>query len=140
MKTLTHKHAIDAGLTIPQHIIEDTEIPVVRSHRQGDTCFLPEKHDLTNLKQVKILPQQTYQVVKGEAVANTHQIMLMEGTATFHEGVVRNSTRDYGVLIVDKDSQVLYQHTGEHGPSCLREGPYRFFGQYDISTERRMTD
>lgn len=131
-------------LNVPEHLDLEDPVPVVGAHRQGDVCFLPEKHEIGSqtLEYMREVGE-IVKVVAGEADRNSHQLTLIKGAATFYRGSFRDDIRDYGLLVLEDDTELFFEHTSEHGASIIsseKAKSYRFFGQFDFASQRRVAD
>ncbi len=133
------------GVTIPDHLIADAEVPVLTGvQAQGDLIIVPAHLD--DFKATVVLesvPEKGIQVVVGEATGNTH--WLHRG---FESPGVRwarvTSSRDDLVLAVvsvpDGESAELI-HTDEHGCNAMGPGDYVIRGKRELAEEiRRVAD
>ena len=126
------------GVSLPDHLVADAEIPVLTGPQpQGDLMIIPIKSTTAKLVPV---PQKGHQVVVGEATGNTHWLHRGFDSPDVKFGRVDNGLSLVVVSVPEGQSAELI-HTDEHGANAMGPGLYVINGkreQADII--RRVTD
>lgn len=129
---MTYEEALTkVGVTVPDHLIADAEVPVLTGPQaQGDLLIVP-----TDRSTVKLLPvpDEGVQVVFGEATGNSH--FLHRGFDS--PGVLYARVTDgqcLAVVAVPAGESAQLIHTDEHGANGI--GP----GLYEIREKREQAD
>lgn len=129
---MTYEEALTkVGVTVPDHLIADAEVPVLTGPQaQGDLLIVP-----TDRSTVKLLPvpDEGVQVVFGEATGNSH--FLHRGFDS--PGVLYARVTDgqcLAVVAVPTGESAQLIHTDEHGANGI--GP----GLYEIREKREQAD
>lgn len=132
------------GVTIPDHLIADAEVPVLTGvQAQGDLTIVPSGLDDFDISVVDLAPvsDKGVQVVVGEATGNTHWLHrgfdstgVMWGRVTDHDLVL-------GVVDVPEGESAELIHTDEHGANAMGPGLYVIRGKRELADEiRRVSD
>lgn len=131
-----------AGVTVPDHLIADAEVPILTGvQAQGDLLVFPAAAAIlpTNLDW-KPVTAAGVQVVHGEATGNTHWLH-----AGFDSPGVLWARVDEGVRIgyvtVPDDQTAQLIHTDEHGANGVGPGVYAINGKREQADDiRRVQD
>lgn len=129
---MTYEEALTkVGVTVPDHLIADAEVPVLTGPQaQGDLLIVPTDRSTVNLVPV---PDEGVQVVFGEATGNSH--FLHRGFDS--PGVLYARVADgqcLAVVAVPAGESAQLIHTDEHGANGI--GP----GLYEIREKREQAD
>jgi hypothetical protein len=128
-----------AGVSVPDHLIADAEVPVLTGPQaQGDLLVFPGDIPL-GLKWQPVTAAGV-QVVHGEATGNTHWLH-----AGFDSPSVEWARVDEGVRIgyihVPNGQTAQLIHTDEHGANGIGPGFYAIHGKREQADEiRRVAD
>jgi len=133
--TMLTKH----NITIPDHILEDAEVPVLTgAQRQGDVGIFPITK--TTLKNFEPIPLGGVQVVRGEAGGHTHWLDG-DGSVEYAPAGQRDGSMLLGELRVGEGSAAYLTHEDEHGSNAIGPGMYTFHSKREQADEiRRVTD
>ena len=139
MDSMTYGTALKFhGITIPPHLEEDLEVPVLTGlQAQGDLLVAPVE-DLNESGLVfEVIPNAGIQVVQGEGSGNTHYLNRGPDSpgvswASGQRGVV------LGYVRVPAGQTAYLTHTDEHGCNGIGEGTYRIGRQRERAEEIRM--
>jgi len=136
---MTYADALNkVGVTVPDHLIADAEVPVLTSPQaQGDLLIIPIAS--TNQKLIPVTAAGV-QIVFGEATGNSHY--LHQG---FDSPDVTYARVDNGLLLavvsVPEGQNAQLIHTDEHGSAGIGPGLYAIHGKREQADEiRRVTD
>lgn len=132
------------GVTVPDHLVADAEVPVLTSPQpQGDLFINPAGGDDFDITPVQLapIPDGGVQVVHGEAAGNTHWLHkgfespgVMWGRVDGHELVI-------GVVHVPEGESAELIHTDEHGCNAIGSGDYVIRGKRELADQiRRVAD
>lgn len=132
------------GVTIPDHLVADAEVPVLTGvQAQGDLIIVPAALDPFDVRRVELapVPDAGVQVVTGEATGNTHWLHrgfespgVLWGRVTGHELV------ECVVMVPEGESAELI-HTDEHGANAMGPGTYVVRGKCEEADAiRRVAD
>jgi hypothetical protein len=129
---MTYEEALTkVGVTVPDHLIADAEVPVLTGPQaQGDLLIVPIDRSTVKLLPV---PDEGVQVVFGEATGNSH--FLHRGFDS--PGVLYARVTDgqcLAVVAVPAGESAQLIHTDEHGANGI--GP----GLYEIREKREQAD
>lgn len=134
------------GVSIPDHLIADAEVPVLTGvQAQGDLIIVPaalDDFDITKLT-LESVPEKGVQVVVGEATGNTH--WLHRGFDSPGVMWVRvTQSRDnlvLGIVHVPEGESAELIHTDEHGCNAIGPGDYVIRGKQELADQiRRVAD
>lgn len=133
--TTTYARALAAhDIAIPEHLVADAEVPVLRVLQfQGDLAIVPSK---PSAKRGKPIPAAGIQVVRGEATSNTHWLDSASGECLWAPITGRGA--DLGVLTVPAGGCAVLTHTEEHGANAIGEGTYTIRRQRQQADEIRL--
>lgn len=138
MSTTYAEALTSVGVTVPDHLIADAEVPIhTLPQGQGDLLIVPI--DKTTAKLVPV-PDAGVQVVFGEATGNSHY--LQRG---FDSPDVTYARVDKGMLLavvsVPEGQTAQLVHTDEHGVNGIGAGLYAIHGKREQAEEiRRVQD
>lgn len=143
----TFAQAVDKiGVTLPDHLIADAEVPVLTGvQAQGDLIIVPADVDDYPVARVALesVPAKGVQVVTGEATGNTHWLHQGFDSPDVMWGRVTSSRDDLVLAVVqvpDGQSAELI-HTDEHGANAMGPGTYVIRGKRELADEiRRVAD
>lgn len=131
------------GVTIPDHLIADAEVPVLTGPQpQGDLLIIPsemEAFDTDGLEWQEV-SRDGVQVVVGEATGNTH--WLHRGFDSPGVQWIRIDVELIlaAVLVPEGQSAELI-HTDEHGANAMGPGCYVIRGKREMADQiRRVAD
>jgi hypothetical protein len=129
---MTYEEALTkVGVTVPDHLIADAEVPVLTGPQaQGDLIIVPTDRSMVKLLPV---PDEGVQVVFGEATGNSH--FLHRGFDS--PGVLYARVTDgqcLAIVAVPAGESAQLIHTDEHGANGI--GP----GLYEIREKREQAD
>ena len=130
--SLTYQDALEkVGVTVPEHLAADAEIPVLTGPQaQGDLLIIP----ITGTRaRLEALPTQGVQVVFGEATGNSHYLHRGFDSPDVQWARIDQGLRLAVVSVPDGQSAQLI-HTDEHGSNGI--GP----GLYAIHAKRELRD
>lgn len=119
---------------VPAHLDAQAGVPVLSgAQRQGDVGIFPTSNPGETGERI---PAEGVEVVRGEAIANTH-LLLSDGDAHFR----RESGQVLGFLTVPQGSVAYLVHTEEHGANGIAPGTYRLMGKREQADQvRRVVD
>jgi hypothetical protein len=131
------------GVTIPDHLAADAEVPVLTGvQAQGDLLIVPATADEFDVSKVvwETMPSAGVQVVVGEATGNTH--WLHRG---FESPNVQWARLDAGLRLaavnVPEGQSAELIHTDEHGANAMGPGCYVIRGKQELADQiRRVAD
>jgi hypothetical protein len=134
-----------AGVTVPDHLIAQAEVPVIsdQPQRQGDVSIWPiawlpkgEHPSELELSLAMPIPDEGIAVVRGEATGNTH---LLHGAGC--RWLAKIGGVMLGALVVPEGTEALLIHTDEHGANAMGPGTYVMKGKREQQDEiRRVAD
>lgn len=136
---MTYEEALTkVGVTVPDHLIADAEVPVLTGPQaQGDLLIVPIAG--TNAELLPV-PDKGVQIVFGEATGNSH--FLHRGFDS--PGVKYARVQDgqcIAVVSVPNGESAQLIHTDEHGANGLGPGVYGIHEKREMADEiRRVTD
>lgn len=131
------------GVTLPQHLVADVEVPILtKPQDQGDLKIVPadlDEFDTAGVDWVPV-PDNGIQVVVGEATGNAH--WLHRG---FDSPGVLWARLDQGLLLavvrVPEGESGELIHTDEHGCNAFGAGDYVIRGKQELADQiRRVAD
>ena len=134
------------GVTVPDHLVADAEVPVLTEpQRQGD--LLINRADLDDYPADKVtlepVPDKGIQVVTGEATGNTHWLHRGFDSSGVQWARVTESRDDLvlAVVSVPEGESAELIHTDEHGANAMGPGLYVIRGKRELADEiRRVAD
>ncbi len=141
---ITFKQALDRiGVTVPSHLEEDAEVPVLTGvQRQGDLLIVPVEPALKSSRPSlasanlhwDFVENKGVQVVTGEATGNTH--WLHNGFDSRAAWMRANSFDQpvLGWVRVLPGQSALLIHTDEHGANAIGEGTYEIRQRRQVSS------
>lgn len=126
------------GVTVPDHLIADAEVPVlVVPQAQGDLGIFPLTATRANLEPV---PDEGVQVVFGEATGNSHFLHRGFDSPGVTYSRVQEGQRIAVVSVPEGQSAQLI-HTDEHGSNAFGPGLWGIHEKREQADEiRRVTD
>lgn len=138
------------GITIPDELIADAEIPVLTEpQRQGDVMIIPLA--MLSAADAKIAAKTAAEravpvtakgvaVVRGEATGNTHLLHADPGSVVSWVPGPGGTSLLLGLLTVESGVAWLI-HTDEHGANGIGPGQYSLHGkQEQADLIRRVAD
>lgn len=131
--TTTYQEALSkVGVSVPEHLIADAEVPVLTgAQAQGDLLIVPVEQVEAVMQP---LPAEGVQVVFGEATGNSHY--LHPG---FESPGVEWARVDDGLCLavvrVPAGQSAQLIHTDEHGCNAIGEGLYAIHGKRELRDE-----
>lgn len=132
------------GVTIPDHLIADAEVPVLTGvQAQGDLIIVPAGLDPFDASRVELqaVPDKGIQVVTGEATGNTHWLHRGFESAGVRWGRVTGHALVEAVVEVPEGESAELIHTDEHGCNAMGPGLYVIRGKRELAEEiRRVAD
>lgn len=132
------------GVTIPDHLVADAEVPVLTGvQAQGDLIIVPAGLDDFDTAKVSLtaLPEKGIQVVIGEATGNTHWLHRGFESAGVQWARVTNHSLVLGVVHVPEGESAELIHTDEHGCNAIGPGDYVIRGKQELADQiRRVAD
>ena len=132
------------GVTVPDHLIADAEVPILTSPQpQGDVFVNPAGGDDFDIKHVKLspVPDGGVQVVFGEATGNTHWLHRSFDSPGVMWGLVDGHELVIGVVHVPEGESAELIHTDEHGCNAIGGGDYVIRWKRELADEiRRVAD
>ena len=133
------------GVTIPDHLIADAEVPVIIDdpQAQGDLIVVAAEDDSFDTSHVTLEPltHKGVQAVVGEATGNTHWLHPGLGCTGVRWGRVINHELVVGVVDVPEGETAELIHTDEHGCNAMGPGMYVIRGKRELADEiRRVAD
>lgn len=129
----TYQEALNlVGVSVPEHLIADAEVPVLTgAQAQGDLLIVPIE---TTDAVLAPLTEDGVQVVFGEATGNSH--FLHRG---FESTGVEFARVDDGLCLavvrVPEGQSALLIHTDEHGSNAMGAGLYAIQGKRELRDE-----
>ncbi len=126
------------GVTVPDHLIADAEVPVLTGvQAQGDLLIVPLTH--TDAKLLPV-PDKGVQIVFGEATGNSHYLHRgFDSTGVEYARV--NDGQCIAVVNVPEGESAQLIHTDEHGSNGIGPGLYGIHEKREMADEiRRVTD
>lgn len=126
------------GVSIPEHLVADAEVPVLTvPQSQGDLAIVPTQLDDADWKPI---PQAGVQVVIGEATGNTHWLHRGFESPDVQWARLDDGLRLAAVKVPDGQSAELI-HTDEHGCNAMGSGTYVIHGKRELADQiRRVAD
>lgn len=126
------------GVSVPDHLIADAEVPVLTGPQsQGDLMIIP-----ISGHPGKLLPlsDKGHQVVVGEATGNTHWLHRgFDSPGVLFARVDEGLTAVVVSVPVGQTAELI--HTDEHGVNAMGPGLYAINGKREQAEEvRRVTD
>ncbi|WP_420110636.1 hypothetical protein [Pseudactinotalea sp.] len=137
--SMTYADALSkVGVTVPDHLIADAEVPVLTGPQaQGDLLIVPITHTTAALETVSA---KGVQVVFGEATGNSHWLHQGFDSPGVEFARVQDGQRIAVVKVPDGQSAQLI-HTDEHGSNAMGPGLYGIHEKREMAEEiRRVTD
>lgn len=137
--SMTYADALTkVGVTVPDHLIADAEVPVLTGVQgQGDLLIVPITS--TNAELVP-LPDSGVQVVFGEATGNSHFLHRGFDSPDVEYARVQDGQCIAVVLVPEGQSAQLI-HTDEHGANAMGPGLYGIHEKREQADQiRRVTD
>lgn len=137
--TTTYSEALHrAGVTVPDPLLADIEVPVLTGmQRQGDVLITPCAPTSGGTD----VPAEGVPVVRGEATGNTHLLMVDRGSGVTWQPTVGGDPLILGVLCVPDGAVAHLLHTDEHGVNAMGPGSYLLRGKREQADEvRRVAD
>lgn len=137
--SMTYQDALDkVGVTVPDHLIADAEVPVLTGPQaQGDLLIVPMT--ATNVKLVPV-PDKGVQLVLGEATGNSHWLHRGFDSPGVEFARVTEGQCIAVVKVPDGQSAQLI-HTDEHGSNGIGPGVYGIHEKREQADQiRRVTD
>jgi hypothetical protein len=132
------------GVTIPDHLIADAEVPVLTGiQAQGDLLIVPAAVDHYPAACVELSPvtDRGVQVVVGEATGNTHWLHRGFDSPGVMWGRVTGDDLVLGVVSIPKGQSAELIHTDEHGANAMGPGVYVIRGKRELAEQiRRVAD
>lgn len=132
------------GVTIPDHLVADAEVPVLTGvQAQGDLIIVPAKLDAFDITKVTLaaVTEKGIQVVVGEATGNTHWLHRGFESPGVTWARVTNHNLVLGVVHVPDGESAELIHTDEHGCNAMGPGDYVIRGKQELADEiRRVAD
>jgi hypothetical protein len=132
------------GVTVPEHLVADAEVPVLTvTQRQGDLIIVPAAADDYPAAGVELAPvtDRGVQVVVGEATGNTHWLHRGFDSPGILWGRVTGDDLVLGVVSVPEGQSAELIHTDEHGANAMGPGVYVIRGKRELADEiRRVAD
>lgn len=132
------------GVTIPDHLIADAEVPVLTGvQAQGDLIVVPAGSDDFDASRVTLeaVTDKGIQVVVGEATGNTHWLHHGFDSPGVRFARVTNHDLVIGVVDVPEGESAELIHTDEHGANAMGPGTYVIRGKRELADEiRRVAD
>lgn len=132
------------GVTIPDHLIADAEVPVlITPQPQGDLLIMPNALDSFDATKIPLepLPDKGIQVVTSEATGNTHWLNRGFDSPGVMWGRVSNHELVEVVVSVPEGQSAVLAHTDEHGANAMGPGLYVIRGKREMAEEiRRVAD
>lgn len=135
----TYEQALSkVGVSVPDHLVADAEIPVLTGPQaQGDLLIFP----ITSTRAALVpVPEAGVQLVVGEATGNSH--WLHRGFDS--PGVAWARSTDglcLAVISVPAGQSAQVIHTDEHGANGIGPGLYAVHGKREQADEiRRVAD
>lgn len=143
----TFAQALDKiGVTIPDHLVADAEVPVLTGPQgQGDLMVVPAGMDDYPARDAVLepVPPAGVQVVVGEATGNTHWLHRGFESPGVRWSRVTRSRDDLvlAVVQVPQGQSAELIHTDEHGANAMGPGLYVIRGKRELADEiRRVAD
>jgi hypothetical protein len=135
------------GVTIPDHLMADAEVPVLTGvQAQGDLIIVPAGEagmDLFDTTQwtLQPVPSSGVQVVVGEATGNTHWLHRGFESPDVMWARVTGDPLVIGVVAVPEGQSAELIHTDEHGANAMGAGMYVIRGKQELADQiRRVAD
>lgn len=120
------------GVTVPEHLLADAEVPVLTgAQAQGDLLIVPIHATRASLRPV---PVEGVQVVVGEATGNSHWLHRGFDSPDVRWARVGQGLRLAVVEVPDGQSAQLI-HTDEHGSNGIGPGLYAIHGKRELRDE-----
>lgn len=132
-----------AGVTVPDELIADMEVPVLTGpQRQGDVLVIPRPPlGGAELDSLHPAPAGGVAVVVGEATGNTHLLQPEPDTVVLWKPDTTGAGVALGTLHVPEGAVAWLIHTDEHGANGIGPGTYRLHGKREMADEiRRVAD
>ncbi len=130
------------GVTIPEHLLADAEVPVLTGvQAQGDLIVVPAQFDnFPWPSELGVVPVEGVQVVVGESTGNTHWLHQGFDSVGVRWGRVADELV-VGVVDVPEGESAELIHTDEHGCNAMGPGRYVIRGKREMADEiRRIAD
>lgn len=137
--TMTFADALQkVGVSVPDHLISDAEVPVLTGvQAQGDLLIVPIESTKAKLTR---LPVKGVQVVFGEATGNSHWLHAGFESPGIEFARVE-SGQAIAVVRVPEGQSAQLIHTDEHGSNGIGPGLYAIHEKREQADEiRRVTD
>lgn len=137
--SMTYEEALTkVGVTVPDHLLADAEVPVLSGvQAQGDLLIVPLKSTRVKLEPV---PDKGVQVVFGEATGNSHYLHRGFDSPGVEYARVTDGQCIAVVKVPDGQSAQLI-HTDEHGSNGIGPGLYGIHEKREQADQiRRVTD
>lgn len=127
------------GVTIPEHLVADAEVPVLTGvQAQGDLLIVPAR-DVADIDWQPI-PDSGIQVVSGEATGNTHWLHRGFDSPSVMWARLDEGLSVAAVYVPEGESAELI-HSDEHGCNAMGAGVYVIRGKREWGTQiRRVAD
>lgn len=132
------------GVSIPDHLIADAEVPVLSDPQsQGDLLIVPaslDKFDTSSAEWLPV-PKAGVQVVTGEATGNTHWLHRGFDSPNVQWARVTGDPLVEVVVRVPEGETAELIHTDEHGCNAMASGDYVIRGKQEEADQiRRVAD
>ena len=138
--SMTYADALTkVGVTVPDHLVADAEVPVLTGPQaQGDLLIVPIERSTAKLQPV---PDEGVQVVFGEATGNSHFLHRGFESPGVLYGRVSDGSQCIAVVVVPEGQSAQLIHTDEHGANAMGPGMYGIHEKREqADTIRRVTD
>ena len=133
MSTTFASALTSVGVTVPDHLIADAEIPIETAPQgQGDLLVFP----ITSTRQDLIaVPNEGVQVVFGEATGNSHYLQRGFDSPDVTYARVTDGSLLLAVVNVPEGQTAQLVHTDEHGVNGIGPGLYAIHGKRELRDE-----